>query len=290
MAEWLQAVLLGLVQGLTEFLPVSSSGHLVLTQEWLGEDFLAASNPVFFDLVLHLGTLVPIFWFYRRELRGIVTSPSAAPSLSEAGGLVGWLRGNESRWLAAMVVVGSVPTAVIGLAFEDVFEELFSSVGPVCIALLVTAGLLFSSRFTGRFSAESDGQREGLLGLTLVVALLIGTIQGVAIIPGISRSGSTIVLALFLGLDRSLAARFSFLLSVPAILGALLLKGLKDHEELLAGGIDWFPLLCGFVASAVVGYLALVLLVRIVKQGGLHRFAWYLVPVAALAWLTLGAS
>jgi undecaprenyl-diphosphatase len=286
MAEWLQAVLLGLVQGLTEFLPVSSSGHLVLAQKWLGDDFLAASDPVFFDLVLHMGTLVPIFWFYRVELRGILGSPFAGPRLSEAGGLGAWLRGNESRWLAAMVVVGSVPTAAIGLGFQDVFEDLFSTVGPVCIALMVTGALLIATRFAA--------QRDQALALTLIGALLIGTIQGIAIIPGISRSGSTIALALFLGLDRGLAARFSFLLSVPAILGAMLLVLARPSETagvgpgaLQPGSIDWLPLFCGFASAAIVGYLALALLVGIVKKGGLHRFAWYLFPAAVLAWLTL---
>jgi undecaprenyl-diphosphatase len=280
MAEWLQAVLLGLVQGLTEFLPVSSSGHLVLVQEWLGDEFLAAANPVFFDLVLHLGTLVPIFWFYRRELGAILSSPVAAPSFAEAGGLKAWLHGNDSRWLAAMVVVGSVPTAAIGLGLEEVFESLFSSVGPVCVALLATALLLVGTRFA------KQGSRG--LRLTLMMALAIGTIQGVAIIPGISRSGSTIALALFIGLERDLAAKFSFLLSVPAILGAVVLKTLKDHEELLSGQIDILPLALGFFCAAFVGYLALVLLVGIVKKGGLHRFAWYLVPASAVAWFALG--
>jgi len=286
MAEWVQALLLGVVQGLTEFLPVSSSGHLVLVQKWLGEDFLAASNPVFFDLVLHFGTLVPIFWFYRAELRGILRSPSASPTLREAGGLWAWLRGNDSRWLATMVVVGSVPTAALGLGFEDLFEELFSSVRPVCVAFLVTACLLWSTRSDRRSTGELPV--EGAVGLTVVAALLIGTIQGVAIIPGISRSGSTIALALFLGLDRGLAARFSFLLSVPAILGALMITVAKDHRVLLEGDIDALSLTCGFVVAAVVGYLALSLLVGIVKRGGLHRFVWYLVPAAALGWLTLG--
>lgn len=286
MAEWVQALLLGVVQGLTEFLPVSSSGHLVLVQEWLGEEFLAAANPVFFDLVLHLGTLVPIFWFYRAELRGILTSPAASPSLKEAGGPWAWLRANDSRWLATMVVVGSVPTAALGLGFEDLFEQLFSSVRPVCVAFLVTAALLWSTRSAQKGAGGMEAGEAA--GLTLAAALLIGTIQGVAIIPGISRSGSTIALALFLGLDRALAARFSFLLSVPAILGALVLTVAKDHEVLLAGDIDGLALSCGFVVAAIVGYLALSLLVGIVKRGGLHRFVWYLVPAAALGWFTLG--
>lgn len=279
MVEWLQAVLLGAIQGLTEFLPVSSSGHLVLSQAWLGDDFLAASNPLFFDLVLHLGTLLPILWFYRADLASVLASFTGGQGVAASGGPVAWLRADPSRWLAAMVILGSVPTAAIGLSLEEHFEELFSSVLPVCIALLATAVLLVATRWTP--------EPRGPAALTWKAALLIGLIQGVAIIPGISRSGSTIALALFLGLERDLAARFSFLLSVPAIAGAILIKGIKDGPELLGAGIDWFPLLCGFLSAAVVGYLALVLLVGIVKKGGLHRFAWYLVPASLLAWLTL---
>ena len=147
------------------------------------------------------------------------------------------------------------------------------------MALLVTAGILSATPWAP--------PARGRAALTVRAALLIGLIQGIAIIPGISRSGSTIALALFLGLERGHAARFSFLLSVPAIAGAVGIKGVKDGPELLSGGIDWFPVLCGFLSSAFVGYLALILLVGIVKRGGLHRFAWYLVPASLVAWLVL---
>ena len=209
----------------------------------------------------------------------MLSSVRTGQGITASGGPVAWLRADPSRWLVAMVLLGSVQTAVIGLSLEEHFEELFSSVLPVCIALLATAVLLVATRWTP--------EPRGPAALTWKVALLIGLIQGVAIIPGISRSGSTIALGLFLGLERELAARFSFLLSVPAIAGAILIKGLKDGPELLGAGIAWFPLLCGFLSAAVVGYLALVLLVGIVKKGGLHRFAWYLAPASVLAWLTL---
>lgn len=287
MAEWLQAVLLGALQGLTEFLPVSSSGHLVLAQEWLERQggtetasFLAAEERVFFDLVLHVGTLLPILWFYRRDVGRILASPMAGPGPSEAGGFVSWLGANESRWLGCMVLAGSIPTAVIGIGLKDHFEALFTSTTPVCIALLVTAGLLMVTRYVDRGA--------GALKLTLVAALLIGLVQGAAITPGISRSGSTIAVALFLGMDRGLAARFSFLLSVPAILGGVVLELIGKGDTLFAADIDWFAVACGFVVSAGVGYLALILLVGIVKRGGLHRFVWYLVPAAVLAWVVLG--
>ena len=276
MVEWLQAVILGVLQGLTEFLPVSSSGHLVLAQEWLGESFfLPDEQKLFFDLVLHLGTLVPILWFYRRDVLEILSSPRAGPGLSEAGGTLAWLRAHDARWLATLVVAGSVPTAILGLLLQDHFEDLFSSVTPVCVALLVTAAVLVGTRFV---RGAGDPAK-----LTLLAALLIGLVQGLAITPGISRSGSTIAVALFLGMDRALAARFSFLLSVPAILGAVVLK----FDPALLHGINWIAVGVGFLTSAVVGYVALVLLVGIVKRGGLHRFAWYLVPLAGLAWVAL---
>ncbi|MEE2830077.1 MAG: undecaprenyl-diphosphate phosphatase [Myxococcota bacterium] len=276
MADWLQAILLGALQGLTEFLPVSSSGHLVLAQEWLGEDFFASDNPLFFDLVLHVGTLLPVFWFYRRELVGILKSPREAPSLAEAGGLVAWLRGNPSRWMGVMVLVGSVPTALIGLTFEDSFESLFSSVGAVCTALVITALLLIGTAFVKE--RQSGGP------ISLLAALGIGAVQGLAITPGISRSGSTIAFALFGGFDREQAARFSFLLSIPAILGAVVLK---TDASTFGGEVDWLALGCGFVSSALVGYLALTLLVAVVRKGALHRFAGYLIPVALVGWLFL---
>jgi len=277
MADWLQSLILGIIQGLTEFLPVSSSGHLVLFQAWLGDTFFASGDEVFFDLVLHVGTLLPVLWFYRADVAAIARSPMAGPGLKEAGGLMAWLRAEPSRWVAAMVVVATIPTGLIGVLLEEQFEHLFSTVTPVCIALLCTGALLLSTRWIPE-------RTDGTVALTLRTALLIGLAQGLAITPGISRSGSTIAIALFLGFDRDLAARFSFLASIPAILGAVVLKS-RDGFSVADG--DWFAVGVGFVAAFVVGYGALVMLVAIVKRGGLHRFTWYLWPAAIGAWVLL---
>ena len=279
MPDWLQAIILGVLQGLTEFLPVSSSGHLVLFQEWLSEDFFAAGDELFFDLVLHVGTLLPVLWFYRADLKGLLVSPTAAPSRVEAGGWLAWLQAEPSRWLAACVVVATIPTGLIGVLFEDWFESLFSSVTPVCVSLLVTGALLFGTRFV---DSPTPGRAPRMAAW---MAVALGVIQGLAITPGISRSGSTIALALFLGLDREQAARFSFLASVPAIIGAVIFKA---RDGMPAGDVDWLVVGVGFVTALLVGYGALVMLVALVKRGKLHRFAYYVWPLAVVAWIGLG--
>lgn len=281
MSDWLQAALLGLIQGLTEFLPVSSSGHLVLFQQWLGDSFFAADQSLLFDLVLHLGTLLPVLWYYRADLLRVV-SAWLRPAQGEAseGGILGWLRADPDRWLGFLVVVATIPTGLIGVGLKDVFESLFHGVRPVAFALLVTGALLLATKW------RSGGERTAA-DLTIGTALLIGIGQGMAITPGISRSGSTIALALFLGFHRELAARFSFLLSVPAIVGALVLLA---KDGITVQGAHAAPLLIGFVSSMVVGYLALVMLVQLVKRGNLHRFTWYVWPLAvvALVWSFAG--
>ncbi len=269
MSEWLQALILGAIQGLTEFLPVSSSGHLVLFQEMLQGDFFAAGQEELFAVVLHLGTLLPILWFYRRDLGESLASLRPDDQLKSQG-LWNWLQSKPQRWLCVLVVVGTVPTGLIGITLHDTFEELFKDPTRVCVALLVTGVLLLGTRFVSE-------QRSGSASLVLWSALLIGIVQGCAITPGISRSGSTIAVALFLGIPRAEAARFSFLLSVPAILGAMVLQA---RDGLPLDAIAWLPLSIGFLAAVVVGYFSLVLLVALVNKGRLHHFTWYLWPVA----------
>ncbi len=259
MNETFGAMLLGAVQGLTEFLPVSSSGHLVLFQQFLP----VPGDPVAFDLVLHLGTLMPVFWVYRASLLEIIRD--------FVGGEGGWLERKGVR-LGAWVVVGSVPTAAIGLAFEDLFTHLFANTLSVGIAFFVTAALLYGTRFAPGGDTDESSMKWWH-------AVLIGVVQGLAITPGISRSGSTIALALFLGMNREYAARFSFLLSIPAILGAFLLKA----SDLTVTGAALPPLVGGFIAAAAVGYVALVVLIRLVKSGDFSRFAWYLIGVGILS-------
>ncbi len=278
MPAWLQALILGAIQGLTEFLPVSSSGHLVLFQQWLGDRFTFLEQAVVFDLVLHLGTLLPVLWFYRRDLQKILAAIFGASPFGYAGGVLAWLRGDEHRWLAAMVVVATIPTGIMGVALKHEFERLFQSASAVCVALFVTGCLLFSTKL---FAERAEKVQAAL---TPTTALLIGIAQGIAITPGISRSGSTIAVALLLGMRREQAARFSFMLFIPAIAGAVVLT-LKDGVKLEGG--SFLPLAIGFATALVVGYGALIMLVALVKRGGLHKFAYYLWPVSIGVWALL---
>ena len=257
------AVLLGLVQGLTEFLPVSSSGHLVLFQQVLGDGVMGMDDHVAFDLVLHLGTLVPVLIMYRADIGSVFADLKGEGPLLERDGLR----------LAAWVVLGTVPTGIIGVLFKDVFEQLFTTTLTVGVAFGLTAILLWRTR------ALQDGRRS-IQDMTWQDALIIGLAQGVAITPGISRSGTTIAIALVLGLRRDLAARFSFLLSVPAILGAFVLKS-RDFD--LTAGHALLPLGVGFVAAAVSGWAALLLLLKLVRSGDFSRFSFYLAPLAVAA-------
>ena len=272
----LEAVILGVVQGLTEFLPVSSSGHLVLFQNLFG----LQEPELLFDICLHVGTLVAVLVVFHREILEILTALVQFPGrLKSAGSIRNLLAGDESIRMALLIVVGSIPTAVIGLLFKEITDQLFGSLTIVGCMLLVTGTLLWLTR---RIRSSGRPIRD----TTLKNALVIGIVQGLAILPGISRSGSTISTALFLGVDRKVAGRYSFLLSIPAIVGALALS--LDTPELHTT-IPIGTILAGSVISAVVGWIALVILLRVVDRGQLHRFAPYcwLVGVVTLgiAWL-----
>lgn len=259
MNEYLSAMLLGIVQGLTEFLPVSSSGHLVLFQQWLP----VAGDPIAFDLALHLGTLIPVLMVYRHDLLGVVRDATVGegPFFQRPG-----VR------LLLLLVAATIPTAAIGLTFEDVFETLFKNPTAVGIAFAVTGSVLWA---TGRI-AQGDTQADQL---SVGRAVTIGLAQGLAITPGISRSGSTIAAGLFLGMDREAAARFSFLLSIPAIAGAFVLK----FGDMNVGSAELGPIVVGVISSAVSGYLALRLLIKLVRAGDFRSFAYYLWPLAIFA-------
>lgn len=255
------AWLLGLVQGLTEFLPVSSSGHLVLFQQF----FPIEGDDVLFDLVLHLGTLLPVLWFYRRDVGTLVTDPLVGhgPFAQRPGVRLGFF-----------LVLATLPTGLIGVVFKDLFELWFATPAVLTLTFAITGTLLFIS---GRLKPGGFG----LDRMTWWHALVLGVAQGFAITPGISRSGTTIVVALLLGLAPMAAARFSFLMSVPAILGAVVLK-LSDAE---LGGMDLPAVGLGGLSAMVSGYAALVLLVLVVKHGRLSSFAWYCWGMAALSGL-----
>ncbi|MBI4318589.1 MAG: undecaprenyl-diphosphatase UppP [Chloroflexi bacterium] len=251
----IQAMILGIVQGLTEFAPVSSSAHLVLVPWALGW----REPGLTFDTVLHLGTLVAVLAVFWREILAIVEA--------WLGSFVGRGQARVEARLAWLLIVGTIPAAILGYLFKDFFEELFSRPLWVGGFLLITAlALVVAERY--------GDKRDTTAGLTLPKSLLIGLAQAFAIAPGISRSGSTISMGMIAGLARAESARFSFLLSVPIILGAAAsqLKDLFDE-----GGPDTVsaPLVVGFLAAAVSGYLCINFLLRYLRSRSLHVFAAY---------------
>ena len=256
MNESLFAALLGIVQGLTEFLPVSSSGHLSLLSFWFPGSELGTEQ-VARNLVLHLGTLVPVLVIYRSSLWGIARDATSGDiPLKERGGVR----------LLAWMVIGSIPTAAIGLGFKEHFEAMFDSPWVVGSAFLVTGVLLLATRWIpGGVTDERS--------LVWWQALLIGVVQGLAITPGISRSGSTIASGLLLGLDREFAARFSFLLSVPIIAAA----GSLHAVALIKAGArtDWSDVALGATVAAMSAFACIHVFLLLLERVGMLPFIIY---------------
>lgn len=263
----LYATLLALLQGVTEFLPVSSSGHLALAQIFLPD----LEPDIAFDVLLHVGTVFAILVYFHREIRGLVVGLlRPGPSREEDP-----FSGAERRTVA-MILVATVVTGVLGLSLEPLAEAAFHRAEAVGLALLVTAALLALC-----LRVPSSG--EGIAAFPWWKAVLVGAAQGLAVFPGISRSGATIAVCLLLGLDRRTAAPFSLLLSVPAILGAFALKA-SDLAGTEAGvaTMAW-----ALVLTAAVGIVCIHLLVGSVRRGWFHRFAWY---CAVLGLVVLGVA
>ena len=266
----LSSILLGLIQGVAEFLPISSSGHLAIAEHLLGMSG-ASDIPEFFDVLLHLGTLVAVFVAYWDDVRDMVVEFFC--------GVRDLARGSTptpvppARRMILLIIVGTLPLLVV-LPIKDLVEGLADNMYFVAAALLVTGCLLFAS----------DRVRKGRKtekSATMVDVLLVGVAQAIATCPGISRSGTTITAGCFRGFDRKFAVRFSFLLSIPAILGANILS-LKDAVE---AGIIWADVpvyLVGVVVSAVVGYACIRLLKMIADRGKFGAFAYYCWAVGVL--------
>jgi undecaprenyl-diphosphatase len=258
MSPLLSILILAALQGLTEFLPVSSSGHLALGQILMG----VGQGSLVEDIVLHLGTLCAVLVFYRADI------------LELARGL--FARGpawSSSRRYVAYLVLGNIPIGVVGVLAEDRVKSAFDHTDWILAALALTGATLFATRFVRRGGSEVDLRR----------AMIIGMAQSIAILPGCSRSGWTIAAALALGVSPSAAARFSFLLSIPAILGAAAL----ELPDLDSSGTSATALLLGALVSAAVGFLCLSWLVRLVRNMELHRFAYYLwiLAIVGAIWL-----
>jgi len=262
----MQAIILGIVQGLTEWLPVSSSGHLALVQIAMG-----LQVPVFYDAVLHLGTLTSVFAVYRKDIANVVRSIFGRDRAEGP-----YPQGRRMLWL---VILGTIPTAAIGLAFRSSFEYSFYD------PLLLGAGFIV----TGAFLLITKFLKAGSKKLGPGDAVLIGVGQGLSIFSSISRSGATVAAGMFRGVEREQLVRYSFLLSIPAILGAVLVDVVtaddQQRAELYSVGTESY--VAGAVVSALVGYASIRVLIRTVISGKFYLFAFYCFVVGIATLLLL---
>lgn len=290
--DTIRALILGAVQGATEFLPVSSSGHLKLGQSLLG----LTEPQLLFDIVLHVGTLVSVMIFYRADVLMAIQGLWRGTRQGVRERSLDAFLEPEGMRLSMLIVLSTFPTGIMGILLKGILDP---DTGPspitpvvVCALLLINGVILMSNAyFLKREKQTPDTDRPTRAGrfalwqITPAIALGIGIAQGMAVLPGISRSGMTITIALALMVQRMHAARYSFLLSIPAILGALVLK-LGDMDQITHGN-QLGVFVAGAVCAAVVGYMCLVLLTRILQNARFHHFAWYCwaVGIAGLIFL-----
>ncbi len=269
-----QILILAAIQGLTEFLPVSSSGHTVLAKTLLN---LKTPGAVW-EVALHLGTLLAVFVVFWGEIFRVVNGFVAG--LKELSGRKGWrevYRENESFRLGWYVIFGTIPVVVAGLTLRTWIEGMFSNGILAMIMVFITGEILWLTRIYSRYRPEGD--------IRLSDAVIMGVAQAFALVPGISRSGSTIALGMMRGVERNRAATFSFLLVIPATLGATIV----ESRHVMTMSAEALPFMAiGILASALVGYVALRVLLQVVRRGKLHWFAYYCWAVAmagaALCW------
>jgi len=266
---YLNAVVLGLIQGLAEFLPISSSGHLALFQNFLG-----LNEPMlFFDVMLHVGTLLAVFVYFRSEITGV-----ALAAAGRAPGAPGAWPASvaDGRKIILLILIASVPAGVVGLVLGDAVESAFGSVAAVGGLLLVTGAFLLAADTKTRRN-PADGAPAAMMGLA--GALIIGSAQAFALLPGVSRSGATICAAIFIGVARRDAARFSFLMAIPAIAGAAVLH-LKDAGT---GLPPMLPVIIGAAVAFISGLIALKWLLAVLTRGRLLWFSIYCFAIGAAA-------
>ena len=283
-----QGILLGILQGIAEFLPISSSGHLAVAQNLFKLDDV----PLLFDVFLHLATLCAVCLYFWRKIarlfcilgRWIVRRTQPESTVHPEDLLAGTDKAGRRTIVA--VIITTFITAVIGIFTSKKMPEL--SIKSTCAGFLVTAVLLIVSNLK-RQQNEAKAEKKGTApaeGISLFQSVVIGVMQGFGTLPGISRSGSTIAGALYSGVDAKAAGDFSFIVSIPAILGAFILE-LKDLGE-VNESIGAAPVIAGCAAAFAVGYISLTFLMKIIRRGKLHWFAAYLIPAGVLGLIFLG--
>lgn len=250
--SWLEALLLGVLQGTTEFLPISSSGHLVIGQHILGIEIPGNA----FEIVVHLGSLLSIIIVFRKEIAALIRTINGRPT---------------QRYILTLIIA-TIPAVIVGTIWNEPIKKTFDNIGFVSAMLIITGILLFSTKF----------MKRGIKEVNPVIGLFIGIIQAVAILPGISRSGFTISAGLLAGVSPTKAMSFSFLLAIPAISGAGMLMGVEMITQETQFSLGWPVILSGFISSFIVGWISLKLLAGIIKSGKLHWFGYYCVAMALI--------
>lgn len=261
-----KSIILGLVQGITEFLPVSSSGHLIVMHNFFN---FTLADELFFDVMLHMGTLVALFLFFYRDIYFLIKGFFES--------LTNWnLSNDNNQKMAWLIILASVPAFIVGYFFNDWIDNYFRDIRVVVFMLVLVSFIFF---ITERF-AKSNKDRSDM---NRIDALIIGMAQVLAFIPGTSRSGITIVGGMFRGLKRAEAAKFSFLLSAPVIFGA------GAHQILGAGAYQgsYIVLVSGFLAAMISGYLSIKLLLKFLENYSLRSFAWYRILLALVIFVFL---
>lgn len=246
------SILLGLIQGVTEFFPISSSGHLVLFQTFLG---LEPADHTFFNILVHAGTLLAILIYFREKL------------IHLAKGLI--KKEKSSILLFINLIISTLPIVVVGLLFEDFITSFFSTTFSVALAMLATAAFFIIGEYVSKNKETAQ--------LTSFKAFVIGLVQSIAIIPGVSRSGSTLIAGLLSGIDREEAAEYSFLIAIPAISGAVILSVLKVLTNPQSVSLNLTPLAAGFLTAFIAGYFSIKFLMHLYKKHSLNGFAAYLI-------------
>jgi undecaprenyl-diphosphatase len=268
-----QAIVLAIVQGLGEFIPISSSGHLIIVRRLLGWNELSPAHELSFDVALHFGTLLSVLFYFRRTWFQIIRAALGGKVVrfSESGAADANLttaEQKEERMLLWFLAVATIPGAIAGKLLEHSAEDYFREhIFLIAAALIFVALLMWLGEKTGKLT-------KPLTGITFADSLIVGCAQAFALIPGVSRSGSTITAGLFRGMTREAAVRFSFLLSTPIIAGAALLKAHELHKEGLPHEMQ-MPVLIGILVSALVGYAAIAWLIRYLQSNSLRAFIIY---------------
>jgi undecaprenyl-diphosphatase len=263
----LQALVMGIVQGLTEFLPVSSSGHLVVVPFLFGWDDVFL-NSLAFSVMLHLGTLVALLAYFREDWARLI--PAGFAALRDRS-----FRGDADRRLAWLLVASTVPAALVGLLFNDLIEDQFRHVGLVVVMLVVGGVILFVADRVGRRS-------RAIADITFPVAIGIGAAQALALIPGISRSGISISAGRLAGLDREAAARFAFLMATPITAGAIIFEARRLLTGEAGVAVSLEPLVVGMLAALLSGLAAIHFMLRYLRTRSLDVFVWYRLVLAAV--------